>query len=221
MTASRRVHGAGRILRGALAAHLAVGSAALAHTAAGHHGPHPVVILLALAISVPLCSAFCSVRLSRGRLAAAVVLSQAVLHGLFSLFPASYGMAPAGIAEPHTHGLHGEDLPEGPDGHGAHASAEALGVHSVSSGSSGHDGAMLAAHLFAAAATYLLLRRGELLLEVVAEAVALRAFLLLLQLPQPLPDRRRVRPAPAPSWTLRLWPGSGPRTVRGPPLVMA
>lgn len=219
MTASRRVHGVARVLRGVLAAHLAVGSAALAHAGAGHHGPHAVVILLALVISVPLCTALCSVRLSRARLAGAVVLSQMVLHGLFTLFPSSYGVAP-GIADPHLHAVHSGGASDPAGSHAAHGAPEMLAAHPVPSA---HDGPMLAAHLVAAVVTYLVLRRGELLLTLMADSVALRPFLMLLcasALTVVLP-RRRPAHVTEPLWVLRLWPGAGPRTVRGPPLVMA
>lgn len=70
MMSTAPVSGGTRAARGALAALLAVGSAALAHAAAGHHHPHWVVLVLSLTISLPLCTALSTVRLSRSRLAA-------------------------------------------------------------------------------------------------------------------------------------------------------
>ncbi|WP_258933874.1 hypothetical protein [Nesterenkonia pannonica] len=80
---------AARLLRGLLIASSAVGAYALAHVLGGHHGPHPVVILLAVAVAAPISTALTAARLSRLRLALAVLASQAALHGLFVLLPAA------------------------------------------------------------------------------------------------------------------------------------
>ena len=216
----RQVRGLARLLRGLLSGGLAVGFAAAAHTAAGHHGPHLLVIVLALAVSIPLCTALSGVRLSRARLIAAVVSSQAVLHGLFELFPAQQaGAAASGAGSAHLDGhrhhagAHGQqiavDLPAGTSDH----------LHSGLS--AGPDAAMAAAHIGAAVLTYALLRRGETLLTALGAVLTLRPVLLLLVGVVPLTDDRSARRRPG--WPARhgadVWNGAGPRTVRGPPAV--
>ena len=89
-----------RVLRGALAAVVAVQTAALFHVAGGGAPPAPVAIALTLAFAVPLCVALAGRRLARIRVALSVVASQALLHALFTLgagTPAS-GAAHAGAA---------------------------------------------------------------------------------------------------------------------------
>lgn len=209
--AHRPVRGAARLLRGVLSAVAAVGFAAAAHTAAGHHAPHAVVILLALAVSIPLCAALSGVRLSRLRLAAAVLSSQAVLHGLFELFPAQqalrYGQIPADAAHAH----HGQPV--------LTALSPGAEAHVHAGLASGPDAGMASAHLGAALLTYVMLRRGEVLLCALAELITLAPVLTLLSGIGPLTDDRSARRAPAASAAPRsdVWNGSGPRTLRGPP----
>lgn len=208
----RHVRGTARLLRGLLSGGLAVGFAAAAHTAAGHHAPHALVILLALAVSIPLCTALSGVRLSRGRLAAAVLSSQAVLHGLFELFPAQQAGGATGAAAGHAgHSHHVEhiavDLPADSADH----------LHGLSAGP---DAGMAAAHLGAAVLTYALLRRGETLLAACGALLSLRPVLLLAAA-VPLTDDRRARSLPARPLLhgADVWNGAGPRAVRGPPAV--
>lgn len=208
----RHVRGAARLLRGLLSGGLAVGFAAAAHTAAGHHAPHALVIVLALAVSIPLCTALSGVGLSRVRLAAAVLSSQAVLHGLFELFPAQQAGGATGAAAAHAgHSHHvehvAEDLPAGTADH----------LHGLSAGP---DAGMAAAHLGAAVLTYALLRRGETLLVACGALLSLRPALLLAAA-VPLTDDRRARSLPDRPLLhgADVWNGAGPRAVRGPPAV--
>lgn len=206
MRFSEPVTGAARTARGVLAAGLAVGSAALAHSVGGHHDPHWVVLLLTLAISVPVCVALSAVRLSRVRLAAAVLFTQGLLHGLFALFPAGGGAGSSGLREVggHHSGHHEHHLIVG------ETAAAGVGVAS--------DATMTLSHLVAAAVSYMLLRRGEVILHALTGLLSIRPVLLLceygpaapVRTPQPLPVR------PLPVW--HVWISAGPRTLRGPPL---
>lgn len=205
MMSTAPVSGGARAARGALAAVLAVGSAALAHAAAGHHHPHWVVLVLSLAISLPLCTALSRVRFSRSRLAAAVLSSQGVLHGLFALFPAAAGAGSLRELGGH-HGPHHQ--------HQLVVGASAEQVAAVAP-----DSAMALSHLLAAAATYALLRCGELVLTALIALLRVRPVLLLLSaLPASKPSRPPQSVPVGPSVVVdELWLGAGPRTVRGPP----
>lgn len=215
----RQVRGSARLLRGLLSGGLAVGFAAAAHTSAGHHAPHLLVIVLALAVSIPLCTALSGVRLSRARLLAAVVSSQAVLHGLFELFPAHQAGTAGAAAADSGHGHHG--------GHSHHGEQIAVDLPAGTSDhlhtglTAGPDAAMAAAHVGAVVLTYALLRRGETLLAALGAALALRPVLLLLVGVVPLTDDRgaRSRPDRPVRYGAGVWNGLGPRTVRGPPAV--
>lgn len=198
-----------RLLRGGLAAVLAVGSAVLAHSAAGHHSPHGVVMLLSVIISVPVCVALSSVKFSRPRLLAAVLSSQGVLHGLFALFPASgsYGSATvqSGGSPGHQH-------------HHEHLIVETAGHQSVSVMP---DASMGLSHLAAAIVTYTLLRRGELVLHALSELWGIHPVLLLADTRPPVAlfPRQPVPSTRIPLLLRDLWPGAGPRTLRGPPVA--
>lgn len=197
---------ASRLLRGVLIASSAVGSGVLAHAAAGHHAPHGVVVLLAMMVAVPVSTALASVRLSRVRLAAAVLLSQAVLHGLFELFPAAQSSSLQVIPGEgaHAHHQHIELVPGGAQG-AAHQG----------------DAGMAAAHLFAALGTYAVLRWGELLLAALSRLLGVEPVALQLdQAAQPAPVQRPASIPEAPRRRADLWPGEGPRTLRGPPALV-
>ncbi|GAA1189196.1 hypothetical protein GCM10009674_30970 [Nesterenkonia xinjiangensis] len=212
-----------RLARGSGASLISVGGAGLAHVAAGHHAPHWVVVLLALAVSTPLGVALTSVRHSRVRLATAVLLSQAVLHGLYALFPAHSGPGTSlstgaasggGLAGAHP-GDRGDltllaagELQASP--HGTHVSVMP-------------DASMAAAHLLAAVITYALLRRGEILMTSLRELLDV-ARVLLLVVVAPLVPVRTVRRMPLTFDRPRLadqWSGRSSRTLRGPPALTA
>lgn len=217
MAAAPRLSGPRRLARGTLASGAAVGSAAAAHFAAGHQGPHALVVVLALAVSLPLCTALAGVRLGRARLTVSVLVSQAVLHALFSALPASAAGRLASVSPHSGHGGHGEAamLP-GTPGIAAPGPEQTLLV--VSSGGT-LDVGMLGAHLGAAALTIALLHRGETLLRAFADLLALGPVRLLMTPREALFGVRRARPIPPRVVrTLEdLWAGRGPRTLRGPP----
>ncbi|WP_150462283.1 hypothetical protein [Nesterenkonia ebinurensis] len=221
----RRIAGFAKLLRGALAALVAVGSAALGHTAAGHHAPHPLVVLLALCISIPVCVQLSGVMLSRMRLAAAVLSSQILLHGLFALFPASSTGHSALSADSSAH--HGEPLilPVREQGVSYEVAvppsvveATQDSAHSVASQT---DASMIAAHLVAAVFAYALLRGGETLLCGIAERLSITPVLILLR-SQPAAHTapRRITLTSPPENCQDAWPGAGPRSLRGPPALV-
>ncbi|GAA3076406.1 MULTISPECIES: hypothetical protein [Actinomycetes] len=206
-------NGVARVLRGMLAAAVAIGSATAAHLTAGHHGPHPVILLLAIAVSVPVCVALARVPLSRWRLAAAVLVSQGVLHVLFALFPYSHASASLSVGQsshPGHHRHHVDHLVL------AEPSASAVSAHGVVP-----DAAMSVAHLSAGVLTYALLRRGEVLLQALVSLFGIRPVLMFVFRPLVLTGPRTMNWAA--SWPARqfsaLWPGQGPWTLRGPPVV--
>lgn len=222
----RRVTGSAKLVRGALAALVAVGSAALAHTAGGHYAPHPLVILLTLAASIPVCVQLSAVLLSRLRLAAAVLSSQALLHGLFAVFPApaaaSSGL-PAGA-----HGHHGGSpilsVPDpGVDYEFAvPSSVVEASQHSAHSVAGQTDAAMIGAHLAAAVFAWCLLRRGETLLQAIAEQLSIAPVgRLLTAQPAARTEPRRISLTCAePENNGNTWLGAGPRSLRGPPTLV-
>ncbi|GFZ77544.1 hypothetical protein [Nesterenkonia alkaliphila] len=222
----RRVAGPAKLIRGGLAALVAVGSAALAHTVAGHHAPHPLVILLALTFSIPVCVQLSAVLLSRLRLAAAVLSSQAALHGLFALFPATAAGDSGLPAGAHHH--HGEPqimpvreqvisyevaLPPGVLEAAAHS------THSVAGQT---DAAMIAAHLGAAVFAYALLRRGETLLQAIAGQLGIAPVwgLLAAQPAASTEPREILLSCAGPENGTDSWLGAGPRSLRGPPALV-
>jgi len=87
---------------------LAVHVAAFFHVAGGGAPPAPVAIALTLAGATPLCIALAGQRLGALRVTTAVVLTQFLLHTLFSL-----GRAAGGPAAGHVHDV-ALALPAGP-----------------------------------------------------------------------------------------------------------
>lgn len=205
--------GAGaQILRGVLAAVIAVSSAVGAHIVAGHHGPHPMVLFLTLCVTVPVCVTLARVRLSRWRLGTAVLFSQGILHGLFALFPHTGDVSGLStVQSSHTgHHHHVEHLVV------ADPAATTVASHGVVP-----DAGMTLAHLSAGVLTYVLLRRGEVLFEALVSLLGLRPVLTLVFRPLVVTGPRALLWAA--SWPARrfsdLWPGQGPWTLRGPPAV--
>ncbi|GAB3185744.1 hypothetical protein GCM10027060_25480 [Nesterenkonia halophila] len=193
-----RSSGRARAGRGALAASIAVTTAAVAHTAA-HQAPSATIVLLALLISLPICIGLAGVRLSRTRLALSVGASQALLHGMFVL-PAPRGEADVEHAA-----------------HAAHASEAAHAAHAVEPAqhASGH---MLPAHVLAALGTYLLLRRGEVLLAALIDLLTLRPARILMRAAGELQIAARRVPIPRTARRpMLLRVDVEPATVRGPP----
>ena len=204
------VHGGARLARGWAGALLATGLAAGSHTVLGAaHAPHPLVLLLAVALAAPVCTVLAGRRLCLPRVVAAVLASQAILHGLYGLASPAPGV-PAAL--PTTAGHLGHAVPasgELASFAAAHTSAHAM----THAGAAGHDHlglGMLTAHLLAAVLTVLLIRHGERLLVRAAGLVV--DAVLARRLPALRPASGRVRLS---------WGASAPRTPAGRVLIGA
>lgn len=131
-----------RVLRGALVASFAVFTAMFSHLAGGGPAPGLLGLVLALTFGILVSVAFAGRRMSLWRLSASVLLSQVVFHLLFAM-----GSGPAAVV--HQQGHHG-------------AVTMTMGAESGMAGHADHlGGGMLIAHLCAAIATIVYLRRGE------------------------------------------------------------
>lgn len=211
------VTGLNRVLRGFLAASVAVGSAAISHSAAGHHMPDWTVLVLAFLVSLPVCVWLASVQLSRIRLGAGVLFSQAMLHGLFTLFPVVASSPSARV-----HGGASDYTLR--SGHAAHDHALSI-LAAIQNGAVTHpspDGPMILAHLLAAAATFAAIRRGELILHALGTLVLLCPVFILFLRPVSLTGPRAICAHDSfSSVILRdLWLGGGAQTLRGPPVLV-
>jgi len=184
-----RLRGGARLLRGWAAAVVATLLAAGSHTLAGgaapghEAGPAPVVWILTLALAGPLCTALAGRALSWWRLGSAVGSSQLLFHWLYSQ-SATLPRHPGGSVLS-DHAVHA--APASHAGHAVHASeasqATVAAQHAPAPGpgvdpqpaaevlqTADHTSlAMVAAHVLAAVATVLLLRRGEALAARVVE----------------------------------------------------
>ncbi|RJN31742.1 hypothetical protein [Nesterenkonia natronophila] len=219
----RRLFAPAQLTRGALAALVGVGSAVLAHAAAGHHSPHFLVVILALVVSLPICVQLSGTLMSPGRLAGAVLGSQVVLHGLFALFPGPT-LTSSGLArESHAH--HGvtanaslQRAADSPDP----ATLVETGGGAAPSLAAQTETTMLLAHLVAALSALGLFCFGDALVRGMVDRIAIAPALMLLDLdlsrnippPSDADTARRVENAPI------AWLGSGPRTLRGPPSLV-
>ncbi|MCY1159567.1 MAG: hypothetical protein MOP51_2592 [Citricoccus sp.] len=179
-----RLRGPARLLRGWAAAVVATLVAAGSHTLAGgtepghDAGPAPVVWILTLALAGPLCTALAGRALSWWRLGSAVASSQLLFHWLYSQSAALPGHPGGSVLSDHAaHAVHGAHAGQaGPAAHAALASPAAAASQPATAPGLGagplpgaetlqaadHPSlAMVAAHVLAAVATVLLLRRGE------------------------------------------------------------
>jgi hypothetical protein len=140
-----------RFARGWVVALFSTFVAGLSHTLAGGAVPNIVAVVLSLAFAGIVCIGLAGRTLSLGRMAASVLLSQLIFHGLFS-FGASGGaltVSPTASAIP-----------------GAHQHGPIGVVADLGSASIGHGGAhtaawMWVAHAIAAIITIVALRHGE------------------------------------------------------------
>ncbi|CAO1652270.1 hypothetical protein I6E81_02950 [Salinibacterium sp. NG22] len=87
-----------RVLRGGLAALFATCAAALSHVVAGGASPSMFGIGVSLVISVAICTLLAGRTVSIVRLSAAILVSQAMYHTLFSSMLAPEGIAPHNMA---------------------------------------------------------------------------------------------------------------------------
>ena len=200
-----------RFVRGWAAAVAATFIAAFSHVLSGGPAPETSVLALSLALSGLVCTALAGRVLSLWRLSAAVVLSQSLFHGLFSLGSAS---SAAGAAVPAA----------GHAGHAAHTVAAASGSGLPGTGTMVMDQAsplMWAGHALAALATIAVLRHGEVTAVRLITALRLRVVAFLpVFLPLAVESGAPVIPA---DWPVRPLRNLGaPLLVmrhRGPPLL--
>jgi hypothetical protein len=170
-----------RVGRGSLAAAVSTFVAAFSHAVAGGPLPGAAGLALCLAFSTLVCVALAGKRMSRVRLAASVLVSQALFHGLFSSLTATAGPVPAAIP------------PVG--GVVAHVHSPVLGFGAVVPHASHTDSVMLLAHLVAAAVTFLALRHGELAVAALLELARTVVVAIVPRMPDVPARSRSVRVA--------------------------
>ncbi|MBD2761667.1 hypothetical protein IEE91_02405 [Kocuria sp. cx-455] len=146
-----------RLARGWAASLIATGLGAASHAAVDGTWPPVILMLLSASLAAPVCMLLGGKVLSRVSVAAAVVASQGLFHSVFA--QAGHGIT----AVDHTHHAVGAVAEGGPQL--VVTTAPDL-VH--------HGAGMLAAHIVAAVATYLLLRHGEVAAMRLVDAVSLR-----------------------------------------------
>lgn len=181
-----------RLLRAAAATSVATILAAVSHTVAGGSAPHPLLIVAVAALLMPPAALLVGIRPSPTRLAATVLVSQAVFHSVFQ----ALGSPTADRAVL---------------GHAHHFDLSSLGpVAAVSA----PDVLMIAGHFVAAVLTTALLWRGESIVRSIASGVLARLRLAVTTAPSPhrLPARPVLAAPFAASEAVLL-----PLSRRGPP----
>lgn len=195
---SSRAGRAQRVGRGVAAAAVATFLATVSHASVGSQLPPATNVALALSLAAPVCVLLAGRAMSWWRLSAAVVLSQALFHGILTLDLRGDGVAVGGAH-------HG----------GAIALLDAAATHEVAP-HAGHSPWMWAAHALAAVVTILALGRGERALQAIA-----RFVVAALSMIRPLrglgPRTDAVPTAPAPLLLPRSLTVLSPMRHRGPP----
>jgi len=198
---SSRAGRAGRVGRGVAAAAVATFIATVSHASVGAELPPVLNVALALCLAAPVCVLLAGRTASWWRLSLAVVLSQALFHGILALDLRADGVAAAG-------------------GHHAAPAAllDATGSSHALVAHGSHSPWMWAAHAFAAVVTIVALGRGERAVRVIARFVhAALAVLRPFRGLSPRADEVRVAPE-APLLTTAMTVLSVMRH-RGPPLA--
>ncbi|MHA7243268.1 hypothetical protein [Paeniglutamicibacter antarcticus] len=152
-----------RIVRGWIGALICTGLAAASHALAdGQLPPLPILGLL-LCVSAVVCTALAANKISWLRTALAVGVSQGIYHGAFALFGRNH-QASALASEG---GIHA--------GHAAHGVSLGLEVPvtAVAAVDLHSSGLMATAHLGAALLTVIALRKGEISVRAIADAIFL------------------------------------------------
>lgn len=165
-----------RIARGTTAALVSTFVAVFFHGLAGGPVPALVGLIACVVFSALVCIPLAGVALSRGRLAAAVTLSQLLFHFLFLLFAGTTSVGDGG-------GSTGGHV------HGADAVAAQLAALSATPAHV-HDSPMWISHALAAVVTFVLLRYGERSLCTLVELARLTVRALVLRLPTVQPVAR-------------------------------
>ncbi|MDF2045339.1 hypothetical protein P2P98_04145 [Microbacterium sp. Kw_RZR3] len=198
---SSRAGRAQRVGRGIAAASVATFIATVSHSSVGAELPPLLNIALALCLAAPVCVLLAGRTASWWRLSLAVVLSQALFHGILAL-----DLRGDGVVAPGGH-------------HGAPAVLlDATGSSHAVVAHGSHSPWMWVAHAFAAVVTILALGRGERAVQVIARffhaaLAVLRPFRGLLSLTDD------VRPAPEPLLLTTAMAVLSTMRHRGPPLA--
>ncbi|GAA1497209.1 hypothetical protein GCM10009628_22120 [Paeniglutamicibacter kerguelensis] len=196
-----------RVARGWIGALFATGTAAVSHVLGGGAAPHPLLVILSLAVSGSICCTLAGRLLSLTRMALGVLASQAFFHMVFGI-----GNAPARTSA----------SPLITDMHHAHAGMAATPPITFTipvAELSGHGVQMWFGHAVAAILTVLFLRYGEVSAVRLVEAFRLKITLVLRLVHVWAPAPRRLKA----SATTKLFPLSNlglPLPVmrhRGPP----
>lgn len=150
-----------RVLRGLSAASVAVFVAALSHAAGGGGAPGTVGLVLALAFSALVCTALAGRTLSLVRLSVSVIISQVILHTLFTVGAPSGDGGAVTMSTMDHHGAVVVSIA----GPAASAAGPAAAIDPAASllavVAAQLCSGMWIAHLVAALVTILALRRGE------------------------------------------------------------
>lgn len=166
-----------RLARGWTGAGIATSFAVASHAVAGGQAPAPLLVLLSLALSGPLCMALAGRVLSRSALLAGLVLSQGIYHLLFAASGTAHAVTQASGHAAHT----------------GHAAAAPLLVLEAAPPVAHEGPGMVLAHVLAAAAAWVLMRRGEVAAVALLDALRLRVRRLRAALAAP-PVTARPRP---------------------------
>lgn len=191
---SSRAGRAQRAVRGAAAAAVATFVATVSHGAVDSALPSAINIAVALCLATPVCVLLAGRTMSWWRLSIAVVLSQALFHGILALDLTGGGAAATA----------------------AHHGATTMAWDAVAPAHTMHSPWMWAAHAFAAVVTIAALGRGERALQTIA-----RFFVAVLAVLRPfrgLGVRTDAAPsAPEPLLLTRAMTVLSPMRHRGPP----
>ncbi|MDU0366745.1 hypothetical protein AB0O16_02950 [Microbacterium sp. NPDC089180] len=192
---SSRAGRAQRVGRGVAAAAVATFIATVSHASVGAELPPTLNAVLALCLAAPVCVLLAGRTASWWRLSLAVVLSQALFHGILALDLSGSGAGPM-----------------------SHHGAAPLLLDAAATGPAhaAHSPWMWVAHAFAAAVTILALGRGERAVRAIARffvAVLLR----LRPFRGPAARTDAVRTAPEPLLLTTAMTVLSPMRHRGPP----
>ncbi|TFB98891.1 MULTISPECIES: hypothetical protein [unclassified Cryobacterium] len=195
-----------RFARGWYIAGFATFVAALSHTLGGGAAPGLLPVVISLAFAGIVCIGLAGRAASLWRTTAAVLTSQLIFHGLFSLGASGGSLrtdAPAGTLPAHSHAAGSALLSvqsgatTAPGLSGAHAALPMAGMTGMSAAP--FDAALMSlAHLLAAVVTIVALRHGERAFGILVAAARLvvRRVLVASSLPVRARTAHRV-PAPA------------------------
>lgn len=196
---SSRAGRAQRAGRGIAAAAAATFIATVSHASVGAALPPALNVAIALCLAAPVCVMLAGRSMSWWRLSIAVVLSQALFHGILALDLRGDGVAATGVH----HGGAALLLD-------ASASAHLPATHAA------HSPWMWAAHALAAVVTILALGRGEQ-----AARAIVRFLVAAVRALRPVhglgPETDAVLPAPAAPLLTRAMTVLSPMRHRGPP----